>query len=185
MSAAAMAADCAVAQLFCWTIIISVTCHMVSSNSRYRSQHAVGLTEYRCAGGKKTTGSKSMSMSSLLEAIDQLSEFIENETRVILSDFNAKNSEWKSIDRTDNNGRQLQSAFLRHGLSVANKQQGTRSNLLSNATPLPDIISTNIPHMLSLAEPLSPVSDHCPAKASFHVSTLHSLPHHCTNVRKN
>ena len=123
-------------------------------------------------------------MHSLLEAIDQLSELIENETCIIVGDFNAKNTEWKSTDKTDNNGKLLQSAFLRHGLSVANKQQGTRPNLLNNTNPLLDIITTNAPHMLSLTESLSPFSDHCPVVTSIHLPTLPSTTRNGNRVRK-
>lgn len=84
---------------------------------------------------------------------------------ILAGDFNAKNSDWNTLDQTDSNGRILETLLTKVGLDPVNKNCGTRPTLTSN--PLLDLIFTNAPHLCTAVTTLDPLSDHCPVVSHF------------------
>ncbi|XP_078616267.1 uncharacterized protein LOC144884689 [Branchiostoma floridae x Branchiostoma japonicum] len=82
--------------------------------------------------------------------------------KVILGDFNAKNSNWLNSNTTDNPGRQLDSIFMNHGLEQVLHEPTRGRNLL-------DLIATSHPVMCHQTGTLAPLGD------SDHLATATAL----------
>ncbi|KAI8486739.1 hypothetical protein Bbelb_354870 [Branchiostoma belcheri] len=72
--------------------------------------------------------------------------------KVILGDFNAKNSNWLASNTTDNPGRQLENLFLNHGLEQVLHEPTRGGNLL-------DLIATSHPAKCYQTGTLAPLGD--------------------------
>ncbi|KAI8518867.1 zinc finger protein [Branchiostoma belcheri] len=72
--------------------------------------------------------------------------------KVILGDFNAKNSNWLASNTTDNPRRQLQNLFLNHGLEQVLHEPTRGGNLL-------DLIATSHPAKCYQTGTLAPLGD--------------------------
>ncbi|KAI8486099.1 hypothetical protein Bbelb_361990 [Branchiostoma belcheri] len=72
--------------------------------------------------------------------------------KVIIGDFNAKNSNWLASNTTDNPGRQLENLFLNHGLEQVLHEPTRGGNLL-------DLIATSHPAKCYQTGTLAPLGD--------------------------
>ena len=123
-------------------------------------------------------------MDTVVAALDQLQDQFDNAHCILTGDFNAKNSSWKDSDKTDSNGRTLQSAFLKYGFNVVNQGTGTRPNLHGTNNPLLDIFASNNPNISALCRTLAPFSDHCPVLLTLSLPKS-TQPNYTENLRRH
>ena len=111
--------------------------------------------------------------SSFKHAFSVLSEVVDNSPLVVTGDFNARNEEWNTNDRTNTDGRALNSVFNDLGLSLVSKNCGTRPS--SHSNPSLDLVLSNAPDVFDNCIVGMPLTDHCPVICSASWSALSAI----------
>ena len=107
-------------------------------------------------------------MLDFCESFASLSSVIDQYDVILTGDFNAYHSEWNTNDPTNADGKTLYDVLASHGLSVCNRNMGTRPTVTSNH--LLDLVLANCPHLCKNVMCLAPLSDHCPVICEFTIN---------------